>query len=447
MAYSSISGRLPNEKASKLGHLDLVKSEWIKSLIDNFESRNIDENNEKFEIGWKSYSSKSIPLSRIWSVDGSNVVINVGQHPKKEVAFIKTALFLVNMSKLEDIDKSNPHPLHMKALMSDSALFHSTIFPLNNVKTNIGNNYDTIRHIIFDSIKFDKDGIYYDTFKWLLYKKWENNENNTSPEFSCPHCGNIVNNGFHYNRDVMSCINCKEEILLTDVMGFHLDMLEDNAPENIVSAYMIFLETMMLFTPIRKLWHFTDKSQVSNFLFIKDGPLSFSSQYSKLVPNIREFFNFTKIHKRPVHVIGCEKSGKFFNHLMSIEKFISPKKRGDKMTYFVLSHKYIIDEVQRRPKTNNQYGSRTNWGEKVYVKTDPGNFMVLNIPSGLYNDSDEYPREEDLIGLERILKTIPSIISSKYEGALFPVELANGVASLSSYPSSKILERFVESNL
>jgi hypothetical protein len=28
--------------------------------------------------------------------------------------------------------------------------------------------------------------------------------------------------------------------------------------------------------------------------------------------------------------------------------------------------------------------------------------------------------------------------------ALFPVELANGIASMSSYPSARILERFIE---
>jgi hypothetical protein len=32
----------------------------------------------------------------------------------------------------------------------------------------------------------------------------------------------------------------------------------------------------------------------------------------------------------------------------------------------------------------------------------------------------------------------------KFEGALFPVELANGIASMSNYPSARILERFIE---
>lgn len=42
------------------------------------------------------------------------------------------------------------------------------------------------------------------------------------------------------------------------------------------------------------------------------------------------------------------------------------------------------------------------------------------------------------------MATLPSLISRKFEGALYPIELANGVASMSSYPSAKILERFIE---
>jgi hypothetical protein len=59
-------------------------------------------------------------------------------------------------------------------------------------------------------------------------------------------------------------------------------------------------------------------------------------------------------------------------------------------------------------------------------------------------DDPNFPGPENLIGLPRILATLPSLISNKFEGALFPIELANGIASMSSYPSGKILQRFIE---
>jgi hypothetical protein len=86
---------------------------------------------------------------------------------------------------------------------------------------------------------------------------------------------------------------------------------------------------------------------------------------------------------------------------------------------------------------------RTNWGEKVYLKLDPGTDMVLNVPTGNYNSEDDrFPVVSDLIGFDRILATVRTLVSHKFEGALFPVELANGVASMSSFPSAKVLQLF-----
>ena len=145
------------------------------------------------------------------------------------------------------------------------------------------------------------------------------------------------------------------------------------------------------------------------------------------------------------YIIGQEKSGSFFDHLNSIVRFPKPHKQGDPLSYSILTHDYVRKEVYRTPDKSNPYGKKTNWGEKLFVKVDPSTHLVLNVPTGAYDPSGEFPRSDDLIGLGRILATIPSLISRKYEGALYPIELANGIASLSSYPSSTILKKYAES--
>ena len=123
-------------------------------------------------------------------------------------------------------------------------------------------------------------------------------------------------------------------------------------------------------------------------------------------------------------------------------KYKLNKENDEKLHFAVLTHDYVRKEVYRTPELRNPYGKRTNWGEKVYVKIDPYSYMVINVPSGDYNDNVCFPLDKDLIDLPRILRTLPSLVSHKYEGALFPIELANGIASMSSYPSAKILQRF-----
>jgi hypothetical protein len=441
MPYSQGS-RLPGESASKLGHLSVITSKWVKSLISDFEQIEIKETDSR--TVWHSFDDTDTPpLRNIWATDGSYVSISSNGKPPKEMAFVKTALLTIDRARLDKIDKDHPHPLLIQDVLKDSAIFHATVFPLKNVRTSLGSNYDAIRHIINDSLKIDEDGAFFDTLKWIAYQKWSGYETQISPAFECPHCHFKVE-GLPYDTDEGECSFCHNTVFLSDMIGFHLDMDEDSAPDSIASAYMLIMEHLMLFTAIRLLWNHSDTSLVTDTLFIKDGPLTLRSQYSKLVPNIRAFLEHTKKNKRPIHIIGQEKSGAFFDHLVSFAMNVPPTTRDEKPHFACLSHEYVRKEVYRSPDLANPYGKRTNWGEKVYVKTDPGTTLVLNIPTGEYFDDPNFPKKEDLIGLHKILATLPKIISHKFEGALFPIELANGIASMSSYPSAKILQRFAD---
>jgi hypothetical protein len=394
---------------------------------------------------WSTFDAAGIQsLRSVWAVDGSFVSVKSEQHPPKEVTFVKTALLLLDRAKLDAIDKDLPHPLLLRDALKDSGIQHATVLPLKNVRTKLGSNYDAVRHIVRDSLKIDANGAFFETLKWLAYRKWEAAPSARSPGFSCPHCGNEIKNGLPHDVDCGGCTSCGADVFLSDAWGFHLDMDEDSAPESVASSYMLVMEHLMLLTAVRLLWHHSDRSLVSDALFIKDGPLSLRGQYSKFVPNIRAFLQHAIDSNRPVHIVGQEKSGAFFDHLSSVARFAGPHTRGEAISYAPLSHSFVRREVHRSPDQANPYGYKTNWGEKVYVKVDPGTYMVLNVPTGNYIESDDRPRPGDLIGLPRILATLPALISRKFEGALYPIELANGIASMSSYPSAAILQRFLE---
>jgi hypothetical protein len=265
------------------------------------------------------------------------------------VAFVKTALLTVDRARLDTIDKYHPHPLLLQDVLTGSAVFHATVFPLKNVRTSLGSNYDAVRHIVRDSIRIDENGAFYETLKWLAYRKWDASLQMPSPAFECPHCHQKLDTGLPYDADEGTCPTCNGLLFLSDMLGFHLDMDEDSAPDSVVSAYMLVMEHLMLFTAIRLLWGHTDKSLVTETLFIKDGPLTLRSQYSKIVPNIRAFLQHAKDIGRPIHIIGQEKSGAFFDHLESIVRFPAPHARGEPMAYAVLSHDYVRREVYRSP--------------------------------------------------------------------------------------------------
>jgi hypothetical protein len=193
-------------------------------------------------------------------------------------------------------------------------------------------------------------------------------------------------------------------------------------------------ETLLLFTGIRYFWE-KKKEVLKSCLFVKDGPLSIRAQYSKLVKPIRRFIAFAHDQGNLVNIIGQEKTGTFFDHLQLIGN------NAPIQSIFIPNDQYIKEKIQNRPNRGALYGKDTNYGVKVFVKISNYHQAVLNIPTGNYVAN---PILLNLIGVERIFSTLPTILSSRYEGALLPIELAHGVASLSTYPSAQILKIFAE---
>ena len=114
MAYSS-GGRLPFESASKLGHLNVIESDWVKSLLSDFETNDLDDASNYENNIWEDFDpSKAEPLKHIWVADGSYVPV---EENHKELAFVKTALMTVEQKKIAEIDKDNPHPLKLQEIM------------------------------------------------------------------------------------------------------------------------------------------------------------------------------------------------------------------------------------------------------------------------------------------------------------------------------------------
>jgi hypothetical protein len=134
-------------------------------------------------------------------------------------------------------------------------------------------------------------------------------------------------------------------------------------------------------------------------------------------------------------MIGQEKSGAFYDHLQLIGS------EAPNASIFIPDNTYIRNEIQHR-NTDSVYGTDTNYGAKVFLKLNDYHKMVINVPTGKRGEYVENPNMNYLIGIKNILATLPKILSNRYEGALLPIELANGVASLSTYPSAKILELF-----
>ena len=425
------SSRLPAEFASKTSHMDLLGDNFIQDIIQTFESTSKEDVEDN--SSWEPYKTGE-PLSLIFSVDGSFQIIASANWPYRKIAFIKVAAVLLDNDKIKELDKETPHPMKIRDILANSSEYHGTILPLQHVRTKGMSAYDTIRNLVFRGMKDPNfDGEVLKTLKWIAYQKW-NDESKSLEVFMCPHCNQEVAT-LPFDTEEGNCPGCDRHLFVTDMLGFHQEMTDDYAQETIVSSYMAIYETLVLFTFIKFCWEY-NKGLLNRSLFVKDGPLSIRAQYSKLVAPIRNFLEFAKKDGNPVYFMGQEKSGRFAEHLQMIER------DAPGSSVFIPGDKYIKADIQQRPTSGQRYGKDTNYGNKIFVKINDHHSMTLNIPIGKFVDKDaEY---EDLTGIDRILGSLDSLISSKHESGLIPIEMAHNIASLSTYPSAKILKILAE---
>lgn len=432
--------RLPAERASKLGHLEVIQSPLVQELCRNFSEPDRDEFEQAHGDDWQSLPETGSERSIIFSTDGSLQVIENPNPPFKAIAFVKAALLRVDQHAVAKIDKDTPNPFALRDLMKEAALYHSTAFPLRNVFIEGKSTFNAVREIIFESVK-DRglneslEGAMMDTLKWIAFEKWQDQPNQELEKFGCPHC--FRNEAtLLFDQEEGECPACAQHIYITDMFGLHQTMTEDFAPNQIASDYMAIAETLMIFTPIRFFWE-RNRKILKNCIFIKDGPLALRATLAKLSAPIRRFFAFASSKGIEIAILGQEKSGQFYDHLQLIGRSAQPG------TYFIPDNKYIQESIKHN-NTTAIYGADTNYGAKLFVKFNEYHKMVLNIPTGRRGEYVESPSASHLIAFDSIIATLPKILSNRFEGALLPIELANNIASLSTYPSAKTLEIFAE---
>ncbi len=434
--------RLPLEKASKIGHLEVIQSPLVKKLCENFNDPNFEIKPDG--IDWQPLPEEGEELKVIFAADGSIQTIESPNPPYKAIAFVKSALLKLDQYAISRVDKENPNPFTLRDIMKESALFHATSFPLRHVVVPGKSIYHAVREIIYESVKDvglnnSLDGAMMETLKWIAYEKWDQTPKSELEKFGCPHCRErtgVDHATLPFDEEKGTCPNCGEEIFITDMFGLHQTMAEDYAPNQVATDYMSIAETLMIFTPIRYFWE-NNKDVLKKCLLIKDGPLSLRATLAKLSAPIRRFFHYAKDNGYEIAMIGQEKSGVFYDHLQLIGK------NAPSNSFFIPNNNYIRGEIQHNNSTSI-YGADTNYGAKVFLKINDYHKMVLNIPTGIRGEGVEEPSKDKLIAFNNIIKTIKTLLSNRYEGALVPIELANGIASLSTYPSAKVLELFIE---
>jgi len=299
----------------------------------------------------------------------------------------------------------------------------------------------SVRKAIFDFFvqKLDDDETLAETLKWFLFQEYEAPIKSWNLS-NCPNCGerNIPLEQEKISREyLLACPNCGKPIYLTDAFRLH-EVIDDQLGAGGVLGYVMTTFEQILLVHIIRLLLKLKPALIDRVLFIKDGPLAFFGQTANMHKPMRVLVNFLfKNHN--LFLAGLEKSGAFVEHADQISKRL---KDG---TILLIDNDYIYKYITPgKADPNEPYGRTSYYSNKLIFKTRYGGMFVVSLPT---IDVLAYPKANDFKNLDSILTNIEKLKCDMYDNALMPVALANKLVSLSQFPSSRILQRFVQSKV
>lgn len=426
MAYTS-SGRLPIERASKIGHVKIIQEPRVQRLMEAFEG--VDGAAEEMlgELSGTLDLSDAVGIENVVAIDGSHAAIPNTIKNHKRIAFITAGALAITRSDVASL-KSNPviDPRDLAKQLRGNSSSVVAVLPLSGVAIPGETVVDTIRRTVDDTLRYS--GLY-DTLRFLVSREWLS-DYEMQEHMDCIQCGR----DFTLPRSALQfrCPHCHQHHTLSDYLGIAQGPPNDWAKEEAAISLRSVLETLLLMGFLRL--YRNRPIVLSRTLFVKDGPLLLRAHLSRLVEPTRAFLKHLKELGRSIHVVGVEKTGDLVEHISLIAD--SLKEPGD---YFLPTVCYLHERIQGVPFVEATYRNRVQYGAKIVVRLGTDHVVAFNVPTG---DFITEPRAEDLYGLRESMAVLSEMLSYSHENALIPLVLVNSAESISMNFSGDVLETF-----
>jgi hypothetical protein len=234
------------------------------------------------------------------------------------------------------------------------------------------------------------------------------------------------------------------KVYLTDAFRLHEVVDEEHGSAGILGYLTRLVEQIILVHFIRFLFK-RQKRILNEFLFIADGPLSFSGQTANMHLPMRNLCNHLK-ETSNIFLVGLEKSGAFVEHAQEIASPPTGEPILEPGNFLLLSNNYIYKYVVPGDASKMHYGNNSYYSGKVIFHSSDGQIFVLSVPVSS-KDVILNPQRKDYKNLDEILVNLQKLKCDMYDDAIIPIALVNKLVSLANHPSKALLEKFATSSL
>lgn len=447
MAIRSRSPK-PNEWAAKTNHTHIIQDDFVREFLANCDLPPDNSDAKSFsEI--THFVDKEIqnPIKHILAVDGGYTAVEVKKNfPSSQIAFFQFGAVLFQVKDLEELsEKPFIFPEDMNKLHNLQRF--KLALPIKNIKSKQQSSLkDSIRKTIYDFFMERRDGErFIETLKWLVFEEYKDTPLDEYILGSDPNGGN---GKVALHRNAMKhdfTFDTHEGIVyLTDMFRLYEVVDEDQGAGEILGYVTRLVEQLILVHFIKSIFQL-QPSLLNEFLFIVDGPLSFSGQTANMHKPMRDLMNYLQ-NKKNLFLVGIEKSGAFVDHAQLICLPNEEKTTLSKGQFILLSNEYIYKYIVPGDSKTMHYGSTSYYGGKVISYSEDGQILVLTVP---VPDKDVIlnPKLHLYKNINEIILNMEKLRCDMYDDAVVPVALANKLVSLANHPSKVLLEKFARAQI
>ena len=433
---------------AKANHSQIVNDDYIQDFLKGCrfpKKPSLDEEKSKNIVN--KISSKDLSKKYILTVDGSYTLVQTQKEfPSSEIAFFQFGAIAFETDDLDNLaskpfispeDVKNLHNLKKAKLA----------LPVKNVTSNNQRSLnESIRNEIYRFFLKERDSLLslMDTLCWLIFEEYSDTPKKKYPLASDPNIGagkgEIVLVRDQMKPDFTFEHNGKV-IYLTDVFRLHEVIDEDFGAAGILGYVSRLIEQILLMRYV----HFIYKQgpmALNDFIFISNGPLSFSGQTANMHKPFRSLCSFLE-KKINICLLGLEKSGPFVDHAFEICKNEENKFYLEKGSVLILSNEYIYKYITPGDHERMHYGSTSYYGGKNIIHTDDGQIFDVSLP---IESADVIlsPKLSDYKNIELVVSVLKRLKCDMYYNTIIPVALANKLIALTGHPSQSILEKYAK---
>ncbi|HAI96785.1 MAG: NurA domain-containing protein [Cycloclasticus sp.] len=436
----------PNEWAAKINHTHVIKDPFIQKFLDNCDTPKDAEDIEEKDknLIFKLDENIENPIHHILAVDGGYTTVEVKKSfPSSQIAFFQFGALLFKKDDLDSLSqKSFIFPEDMQKLHNLHRF--KLAIPIRNIISKDQKSLTgSVRKIIYDFFMQQRESSsFMETLSWFIFEEYKSNSLQSYVLSNDPNKG-VGSGKVELKKSDMSKDYTFDFgagiIYLTDI--FRLDeAIDDEQGAGGILGYLTrLIEQIILVHFIRSILKL-QPALLKKFLFITDGPLSFSGQTANMHKPMRELCNYL-LDNETLFLVGLEKSGAFVEHAHEISLPKEGKVILNTGNFILLSNEYIYKYIVPGDHNNMHYGSTSYYGGKVIYHSADGQVIVLSVPVS-NKEVIKNPELNFYLNLEMILVNIQKLKCDMYDDSIIPVALANKLVSLANHPSKILLEKF-----